>query len=410
MTMLTSEFMDEQLAMSIIANQWFVRLDGNDANTGKTNTAGGAFLTLAHALSVALPGDTVTLNDGLFQFTPLHLNTPNLNYVTISSVNGPGATTLMVDADAHYAANAGALFQVSGVVGLNFVGLTISGQTTLVASSCVSLVLVNGFGLVGLFNCHLTLAQYDFELLHPVAPLPTPVAAVGFCVRAGDVTPLIGQPPGSPGSCHLHACTLDLWQKAGAYVDGRGSNLILDTCTITGLVPTLGPTPDVLQNCLRMGNRATALVYNCAMSGVKFNGPAYGLPVGYADAIVALTTPGILQVMGVTIGTCDNGARLLGAAVGTRLNSLAITSPTHNGIWLGSAAAGCNVQQCTVTGAASVGLYVEAGCANNTLSGNTASGSTTFDAQDLSAGSGTAGTANNWLGNTLTTKSPAGLA
>ena len=49
---------------SSFAATWYVRTNGNDANSGTSNTAGGAFLTITHAISVASSGDTIQVANG----------------------------------------------------------------------------------------------------------------------------------------------------------------------------------------------------------------------------------------------------------------------------------------------------------------------------------------------------------
>lgn len=55
------------------------------------------------------------------------------------------------------------------------------------------------------------------------------------------------------------------------------------------------------------------------------------------------------------------------------------------------------------------GIRVEGTSSNNLFRGNTAFGNLLYDAEDLTVGGGTAGTANTWQFNTLTVKNPAGL-
>ncbi len=47
-------------------NIWYVSTAGNDSNTGKQPTASGAFLTPAHAMSVASAGDCIVIGPGTF--------------------------------------------------------------------------------------------------------------------------------------------------------------------------------------------------------------------------------------------------------------------------------------------------------------------------------------------------------
>lgn len=45
-------------------NIFYVRTDGNDANTGKSNTSVGAKATLASAIGVASSGDVIQIGPG----------------------------------------------------------------------------------------------------------------------------------------------------------------------------------------------------------------------------------------------------------------------------------------------------------------------------------------------------------
>lgn len=45
---------------------YYVRTDGNDANAGTTDSAGGAYLTVTKSVSVAVAGDTVNIGAGTF--------------------------------------------------------------------------------------------------------------------------------------------------------------------------------------------------------------------------------------------------------------------------------------------------------------------------------------------------------
>jgi len=58
------------LIATLNAANYYVRLDGNDTNTGLINNAGGAWLTIVKANNSAQPGDTITLGPGTFTDNP----------------------------------------------------------------------------------------------------------------------------------------------------------------------------------------------------------------------------------------------------------------------------------------------------------------------------------------------------
>lgn len=57
------------LAACAQAAQRYVRTDGSNANSGATNTSGGAWLTIAYAITQAQPGDIVTVQAGTYPET-----------------------------------------------------------------------------------------------------------------------------------------------------------------------------------------------------------------------------------------------------------------------------------------------------------------------------------------------------
>jgi parallel beta-helix repeat protein len=67
------------------------------------------------------------------------------------------------------------------------------------------------------------------------------------------------------------------------------------------------------------------------------------------------------------------------------------------------------VQRNTVSSSANDGIFADANTGGNSFTRNTIQLDGTFDAQDQSIGSGTAGTANTWTADTCTTSDPSGL-
>ncbi len=55
------------------STNYYVRIDGNDGNTGKANTPAGAFKTIGNACTKALPGDTILIADGTYEENAIYI-------------------------------------------------------------------------------------------------------------------------------------------------------------------------------------------------------------------------------------------------------------------------------------------------------------------------------------------------
>ncbi|MDJ1493012.1 fibronectin type III domain-containing protein [Cytophagaceae bacterium DM2B3-1] len=72
------------------ATNYYVRTDGNDSNTGTSNSASGAFRTITKACAIAQPGDVVNINDGIYVEGEILANNKNgskTNVLTIRAIN-----------------------------------------------------------------------------------------------------------------------------------------------------------------------------------------------------------------------------------------------------------------------------------------------------------------------------------
>ena len=75
---------------SIFATTYYVRMDGSDSHSGTSNTSGGAFLTVTHALAVATtPGDIVHVVAGTYTEAGQMFLSPGV------SLEGDGVTSVL---------------------------------------------------------------------------------------------------------------------------------------------------------------------------------------------------------------------------------------------------------------------------------------------------------------------------
>ncbi len=89
-----------------------------------------------------------------------------------------------------------------------------------------------------------------------------------------------------------------------------------------------------------------------------------------------------------------------------------IQNVTRDGISAGpNSLTNSTVSDNSVTGSGHDGVLIEdeGGNGGNTVTGNVLQGSATYDCEDLTTGTGTAGTANSWTGNQAATSNPAAL-
>lgn len=127
------------------ATTYYVRTDGSDSNNGLTNSAGGAFLTIAKALSVAGALDcgiyqlTISVQAGTYTVTNIDL--PNTVGALPPVLKGVGSTTIL------QSTTAGWLIGANGVTTWRVEDMKLQSSTTtnyLLASSGGSLLKFSG--------------------------------------------------------------------------------------------------------------------------------------------------------------------------------------------------------------------------------------------------------------------------
>ena len=150
---------------------------------------------------------------------------------------------------------------------------------------------------------------------------------------------------------------------------GQGQGILLSTVSSTTV------SGNTVSN-----NRTDGIEAVAGSSGVSISNNTVSNNGG--DGIALSATSGS-QLASNTISGNGNGIRLL-SSNNNQIHGNSVQNSRNDGIWLDSLSAG------------------------NQVTTNVASGSGGFDAEDDSSGSGTAGTANSWIGNTFGTDNKGG--
>jgi hypothetical protein len=178
------------------------------------------------------------------------------------------------------------------------------------------------------------------------------------------------------GKAKLLRNTIDLYQKGGVFVDGPGSSANVNSNTITGN----GPDPVIAQNGIQISRQAVGKVQKNDVFDNAYTGPDAG-------------GTGILMFR-------PNSDSFVRANTASRNDDNIGVYETLSVVF----------EDNEVTASVKYdGIFVWEDSLNNRFASNTALGNFGFDCDDVSAGSGTAGTANTWVGNTGVTSNPAGI-
>jgi parallel beta-helix repeat protein len=270
-------------------------------------------------------------------------------------------------------------------------GFTISGPGTGPCGTIGYGVLVDGGGAARVTANHITAIRDN----------PFSGCQNGHAIGAGLTNPP-GTGPTSPGSVIAIANRIDDYQKGGINVRGEGSVNIISGNTIEGA----GPTAAIGQNAIQISRGAAAAVTENTVSRNDY------VPTTNVSTGILIVTPianvtvsqnrFIANDVGIYAYSGDTGP------VAVRGNT--VTGGTYSIVVDDSS--DVLVENNTVVGAATYGLYANAGAKGNTFRDNSASGVTgegNYDCIDQSKGTATADTANAWTRNTGDTRSPDGI-
>ncbi len=215
----------------------------------------------------------------------------------------------------------------------------------------------------------------------------------GFAIAVGR------QYESQSGSADITKNVIDKYQKGGIYADGLGTNVTITNNTIKGSAGT--PDADVIApNGVQVSRSATAVVRQNEITNNVYTPQTFG-----GSGIIMFDDPTV-TISHNKVNNNDLGI-LLDTMTGDDIAHNTTNGNTFDGISL-YATTGATVEHNVSNNNGYDGIFVWDDAVGNTLRNNKMSGNAAifaagFDAEDLSAGTGTGGTANIWFNNKCTT-------
>ena len=354
------------------------------AATTLTVCPGTSLPTIKAAVDAAATGDTIQVCAATYSEQVL-IPAGKIN-LTLQSQTALGA---IIEAPATLpATQQSAIVHVAGATGVTINGFTISGPGTGPCGTIGYGVLIDGGGSATVSANHITAIRDN-----PFSGCQNG-HAIGAGLTTGGVT--------SAGSVIATANRIDDYQKGGINVRGEGSVNTISGNTIEGA----GPTAAIGQNAIQISRGAAATVTGNTVSRNDYT-PTTNVSTG-----ILIVTP----ISNVTVSqnrfiANDVGVYAFSGDTGpVAVRGNTVTGGTYSIVVDDSSEV--LVENNIVVGAATYGLYANAGAKGNTFRDNSASGVTgegNYDCIDQSKGTATADTANTWTRNTGDTRSPDGI-
>ncbi len=370
------------------------------------------YSTIQAAVNAARPNDTIKVDPGTYQ-----------EQVTINKdgikLEGSGQDSTFIEAPA-VLTGFHAVVEVSGAQNVTLDGFTIEGPAS-TANSGGSLygIRIDGGGSATITRNHIT----------KIEDTPFDGVQEGIAIDVGRAS------EGQTGSATISDNTIDNYQKGGIVVSNAGSSAEIDHNVVVGA----GPTPLIAQNGIEIADGATADVSHNDISGNVYT------PQTAASTGILLYSPGTVTLDHNTLSNNDVGIYSYGAT-GPDIDHNQVTGSTFDGIILdtttgaqvshnttddngfgdntgnptgdggialfnspGGVSTGNTIDHNESSGNKGDGIFVDSASTSNVFDQNQLSGNTNLDAEDLSTGSGTAGTGNTWTHNHGKTSNPHGL-
>jgi parallel beta-helix repeat protein len=358
--------------------------------------------TIQAAVNAAHAGDTIRVDAGTYQ-EQVKIGAGK-DGITLDGANQASVIKAPV-----VLTSPNAVVEVSGAHNVTIDGFTIEGPAS-TANSGGRLygIRIDGGGSATITHNHITAIE------------DTPFDGVqeGIAILVGRAF------EGQTGSATITHNTIDNYQKGGIVVDNTGSSAEIDHNEVVGA----GPTALIAQNGIQISRGATADVNHNDISGNIYS------PQTDASTGIILYLSGAVTLDHNTISDNDVGIYAQGAN-GAVIDHNDISGSTFDGIFL-YITSGAQVDHNTTNNNGSNnpgdggialysstnntidhnisnnnngdGIFVDSTSTGNSITHNHMSENTNLDAEDLSVGSGTAGTGNVWDKNDCSTDNHGG--
>jgi parallel beta-helix repeat protein len=341
---------------------------------------GAGFTSIQAAVNASNSGDSVRVCPGTYTERVTIPNTKN--NLTLFSAMGSAVikAPAAVGVEPPYA-----IVLINGAQGVVFRGFSVSGP--LPDALFCSTDIRAGISVIG--GGSATIRNNVITQIRSTSP------ALRGCQNGFGIT--VGRnSTGQSGSAVILGNVIQTYQKGGIFVDGTGSSATIDNNDIRGI----GPTPDIAQNGIQVSRSATADVRNNKVEENRYSPQTTG-----GSGIIIFQSGGV-RVFNNEVNRNDFGI-LFDTESNPRASQNLTTYNSFDGISLYTTT-GALIEWNSSYVNGFDGIYVYSDSTGNLIRRNEMLFNTAFDAEDISNGTGTGGTANTWTRNRCDTDNRGG--
>ncbi len=341
---------------------------------------GAGFTSIQAAVNASNPGDSVRVCPGTY--TELITITGIMkNNLTLFSAMG----SAVIKAPAGVAGPPYAIVLINGAQGVVFRGFSVSGplpDALFCSTDPRAGISVRGGGSATIRNNVISQIRSTSPGLRGCQN--------GFGITVGRQSEL------QSGSAVIVGNVIERYQKGGIFVDGTGSSATIDNNDIRGV----GPIPDLAQNGIQVSRNATADVKNNKVEENRYSPQTTG-----GSGIIIFQSGGV-RVFNNEVNRNDFGI-IFDTESNPRVSQNLTTYNSFDGISLYTTT-GALIEWNSSYVNGFDGIYVYSDSTGNLIRRNEMLYNIAFDAEDISNGTGTGGTANTWTRNRCDTDNRGG--